>query len=131
MNLAANLHPALEHVGAAGFSDSVPSSHKFTVSHATIFTRCIIWSGVLITPNSSIVRGLHSNKQYAKFFIPTSMLNTLNAGPMHPISSSFIVIGELGMAYIPSHDAIAGDGMNLFCSFCVIACIHACDHVFM
>jgi hypothetical protein len=51
------------------------------------------------------------------------MLNTLIVvsmhpmHPMHPMSSSFIVVCELGMAYIPSHEAIAGDGMNLFCSF--------------
>jgi hypothetical protein len=45
------------------------------------------------------------------------MLNTLNADPTHPISSSFIVVDELGMAYIPSHEAIAGDGINLFCGF--------------
>jgi hypothetical protein len=48
------------------------------------------------------------------------MLNTLNADPepTHPISSSFIVVDELGMSYIPSHEAIAGDGINLFCGFC-------------
>ena len=117
MNFAANLHPALEHVGAAGFSagPALPLSHKFTVSQATMEARCITCSGVFISPASES----HSNKQYAKFFIPTSMLNTL----VVVVVVVVVVVGfaatatatatGCGMKYIPSHDAIAGDGMNI------------------
>jgi hypothetical protein len=134
MNFAANLHPALEHVGATGFSSTVGPLHKFTVSHAIIFACCMMDSGVFISPAS----GAHSNKQYAKFFMPTSMLNTLvvdsfssfadddDADATDTSTVSTAATG-CGMQYIPSHEAIAGDGIDLFCR---IMCIHACDHAF-
>ena len=91
-------------------------------------------SGVFISPAS----GAHSNKQYAKFFMPTSMLNTLvvdsfssfadddDADATDTSTVSTAATG-CGMQYIPSHEAIAGDGIDLFCR---IMCIHACDHAF-
>jgi hypothetical protein len=103
MNLDANLHPTMEHVGAAGTASMFGSSHKFTVSQATMLIRCIMDSGGSISP----ALALQSNKQYAKFFIPTSMLNTLTADPTHPSFS--ITDCELGMSYIPSHEAIAAE----------------------
>jgi hypothetical protein len=111
MNFAANLHPALEHVGAAGFSagPALPLSHKFTVSHATMEARCITCSGVFISPASES----HSNKQYAKFFIPTSMLNTLVVVVVVVVVGFAATATGCGMKYIPSHEAIAGDGMNI------------------
>jgi hypothetical protein len=108
MNFAANLHPTAEHVGAAGAA--VPSSHKLTVSHAIIFAFCMMDSGVFISPAS----GATSNKQYARFFIPTSMLNTLAVVAVVVVA---VVANGCSMQYIPSHEAIAGDGIDLFCSF--------------
>jgi hypothetical protein len=66
-------------------------------------------SGVLISPASSF-SGSHSNKQYARFFMPTSMLNILNTDA----SSSFIAGVGLASAFVmakysPSHEAIAGE----------------------
>jgi hypothetical protein len=76
----------------------------------------IMDSGVLISPVA-----LKSNKQYARFFIPTSMLSTLNADPTQ--TSSFIADC---ITYIPSHEAIAGDGIVLFCGFFfTLICVHA------
>jgi hypothetical protein len=114
MNFAANLHPALEHVGAAGFSSTVGPLHKFTVSHAIIFACCMMDSGVFISPAS----GAHSNKQYAKFFMPTSMLNTLVVDSFSSFADDDADATDTsngcGMKYIPSHEAIAGDGMNIW-----------------
>ena len=133
MNFAANLHPTVEHVGAAGAA--VPSSHKFTVSQATMEAIFITDSGVFISPAS----GASSNRQYARFFMPTSMLNTLTAlaafatlamlatlatlatfATLATLATlamlatlatlaTFATLATLGMSYIPSHMAIAGE----------------------
>jgi hypothetical protein len=89
-------------------------------------------SGVLISPNA-----LYSNKQYARFFMPTSMLNALvvdsfssfadDADDDDDDADATDTSNGCGMQYIPSHEAIAGDGIDLFCR---IPCIHACDHAF-
>ena len=111
MNFAANLHPSRVHVvDAAGFSELVPSSHKFTVSQATMLICDMMDSGVLISPAS----GVSSNRQYARFFMPTSMLNTFTVAAVAAVAVVAVVavVGG-GMSYIPSQEAIAGDGMNI------------------
>ena len=119
MNFAANLHPSRQHgVIAAGFS---AVSHKLTTSQATMFICDITDSGVLISPASDV----SSNRQYARFFMPTSMLNTLNAWVVVAV-----VVSNDGMSYIPSHEAIAGDGMNIGFAVCGLrlrfGCFYTC-----
>ena len=122
--MATNLHPTAEHVGTAGFSELVPSSHKFTVSQATMATCCMMASGVLISP----AWGSHSNKQYARFFMPTSMLSTLTVVAVVAVVAVVGVVGVVGggVLYIPSHEAIAGDGMNIGFAFWVFLYLFGC-----
>jgi hypothetical protein len=65
----------------------------------------IMDSGVLISPAPRS----HSNKQYAKFFIPTSMLNTRVVVVVGVAATATATATGCGMKYIPSHEAIAGE----------------------